>query len=1147
MFTIDLQKNLARGIQLLTALSCVLFLIACNASSEDSLAQLEEEEKAKISRQEAREEYSRQLAREREEREKQDLGSEKFEGGNSGGVSGPSKALDQLGGLEVREAAWIVNAFTLNELGIDPAFSIVSNATISTFKNDVPDELKDKIKNSLKFTEDGAELVADDNFNLLVMYKKKVDETTSTFGILPRQSLKVKEDEVEFELLKDTVAQAFLTNTFYTQLEEKVIKAPLISRLDQLNLDPGTWVRNIATKSRKGKLHFSGSLIQFQPQQCMVILDKDQQPPFELFQITGGSADFLYSALDDDLYYAKFICRDRNFETTDFSGWSNGISAKGNLPPSLPNFDTLKAKEGKIITLQINGTDPEGRSLTYACISPCPEGLSVDSDSGELSWTPTYLQSGDYTFWIEASDGELQVRNPISIEVENTDLIPSPVAIDELSAFATTAISFQIRISNPDEDEISFACSQNCPGNLSIDSSSGQVDWIPSQSQAGEQTITFAVSDGKNSVDVPIDFSIYPTIDLEPIIAVENQQITNQLNSQHNASHNLVYSCLLNCTSGLEVVETDGGLSWKPKYDQSGSWNITFRVSKGNISDEKTVNFNIVDVPSERILDLPNDYAGVDLFSVSNIHIVEDQLYAFDSNDGLIPSRMIGDTLSADNAGILDEVTGVLDSFRLGSYLYALTIQPASPIVSIDTRFARRPTVSATLLGFSGGEVATAWVYESEENLAYVAAGKKLYLADLSDPTNLQHVGTPLELANNLLDIERVEDTLYLLTDTGKVEIISIENPLTPSIISGTEEFYTNDLSIQTNGKAIIGIAPVLPQVTLYDAQNLEHSYSISGSYRYSGSVKDWNKAIFQDPFLYSFKNNSNEFFVLNLQDISSPVLAAEVETSAPNNGIKISGDTLYTYGPSGMSLFKKVPGTEKPCEGSMALQLTQDEDKLSINSASLIASLTDEFSMLVSFYWTEETSDFNTDHGAAAQEANLIYQQDRFHLKHNSTNQKIVLNIETSTGQISLESNASILSHQWFWILVTIDTSQARIYINGQLDNSETVNEALNTSTDEIELGSALPGKVAPPIRMQHLAFWNKALGADEVEQLLQDSYGYLDLQTNASNYVSSEDLLAWFPLESETASKFADQVANFQADFTTSTDPSFVCRRKN
>ncbi|MFB6099637.1 MAG: putative Ig domain-containing protein, partial [Candidatus Nanohalobium sp.] len=107
-------------------------------------------------------------------------------------------------------------------------------------------------------------------------------------------------------------------------------------------------------------------------------------------------------------------------EVTDNEGATSSASVKvnvtGNSAPYFTSDPAVTGEVGKAYSYDAEATDPDGNALSYS-LNQSPSGMSIDSDSGKVSWTPS--SSGTYDVEIVVSDGEASVSQSYSIDVQS--------------------------------------------------------------------------------------------------------------------------------------------------------------------------------------------------------------------------------------------------------------------------------------------------------------------------------------------------------------------------------------------------------------------------------------------------------------------------------------------------------------------------------------------------------------------------------------------------------------------------------------------------------------------------------------------------------------------------------------------------------
>lgn len=81
-----------------------------------------------------------------------------------------------------------------------------------------------------------------------------------------------------------------------------------------------------------------------------------------------------------------------------------------------PDPDFLLAEVGTLYTYDVNATDPDGDILTYS-LDVNPSGMTIDSATGVIDWTPNSAQIGDNPVTVKVSDGALDITQSFTIEV----------------------------------------------------------------------------------------------------------------------------------------------------------------------------------------------------------------------------------------------------------------------------------------------------------------------------------------------------------------------------------------------------------------------------------------------------------------------------------------------------------------------------------------------------------------------------------------------------------------------------------------------------------------------------------------------------------------------------------------------------------
>ena len=111
-----------------------------------------------------------------------------------------------------------------------------------------------------------------------------------------------------------------------------------------------------------------------------------------------------------------------------------------NQAPTITSTSITTATVAEAYAYNVNATDPDGDTLTYS-LTTKPTGMTINSATGVISWTPTSTQLGNHSVTVAVSDGALSDTQSFIIIVSKAPIIPSPtppVAVVPVSTITVT-------------------------------------------------------------------------------------------------------------------------------------------------------------------------------------------------------------------------------------------------------------------------------------------------------------------------------------------------------------------------------------------------------------------------------------------------------------------------------------------------------------------------------------------------------------------------------------------------------------------------------------------------------------------------------------------------------------------------------------
>lgn len=260
------------------------------------------------------------------------------------------------------------------------------------------------------------------------------------------------------------------------------------------------------------------------------------------------------------------------------------------------------ATVGVLYTYDVNATDPNEDILTYSLITK-PSGMTINSITGLIGWTPTSIQIGSNLVTVNVSDEALDVIQSFTIVVSEPSLVnQAPIIYSTPITIAIVGIAYiyNVTATDPDNDTLTYSLT-TYPNGMTINPVNGLIWWIPTSAQVGSNSITVIVSDGalSDTQSFAITVSTSPTpppVNSAPnITSIPNLNATvgvlyvYEVKATDPDGDTLTYSILTAKPGDMDINSSTGKITWTPTA--KGNYDVTVKVSDGKLSD--TQNFTI--------------------------------------------------------------------------------------------------------------------------------------------------------------------------------------------------------------------------------------------------------------------------------------------------------------------------------------------------------------------------------------------------------------------------------------------------------------------------------------------------------------------------------------------------------------------------
>jgi len=268
-------------------------------------------------------------------------------------------------------------------------------------------------------------------------------------------------------------------------------------------------------------------------------------------------------------------------------------SESGNDPPTIAAIPDLTAQVARPLMYAVDADDPDGDALKYY-LAEYPDGMSINSDTGVITWLPVPGQDDEqyqpYTVSLLVSDrhgGE----DPETFEVT---VLPQEIVVNEqpeiTSTEVTSAVARQVYLypvtaEDADADKLTFALAV-APEGAGIDPDTGHIVWFPGDEDVGWHPFGVTVEDGRGGADSQFYWvevtteNEPPAITSQPVgpAALDELWTYQVVASDPNGdalTHHLDQASLDRDMS----ISTGGLVSWTP--EEVGAYRVEILVSDG--------------------------------------------------------------------------------------------------------------------------------------------------------------------------------------------------------------------------------------------------------------------------------------------------------------------------------------------------------------------------------------------------------------------------------------------------------------------------------------------------------------------------------------------------------------------------------------
>jgi hypothetical protein len=175
----------------------------------------------------------------------------------------------------------------------------------------------------------------------------------------------------------------------------------------------------------------------------------------------------------------------------------------GNQPPTIEPIPPQSLTEGETLYTHIVAYDPDEISISVTVDSLPVNAQFIDSGNGRgvIVFTPGYLQSGEYTVYVRATDGTFTFYATFTITVIEAGNQPPLITntVNSYSIVENQTLYFNVFVVDPDSSGKPNQWATNLPPGATFIVNDtlyrGAFSWTPSYYDSGQYTVNFFASD----------------------------------------------------------------------------------------------------------------------------------------------------------------------------------------------------------------------------------------------------------------------------------------------------------------------------------------------------------------------------------------------------------------------------------------------------------------------------------------------------------------------------------------------------------------------------------------------------------------------------------------------------------------------------
>jgi gliding motility-associated-like protein len=188
------------------------------------------------------------------------------------------------------------------------------------------------------------------------------------------------------------------------------------------------------------------------------------------------------------------------------------VVVNANDAPVITSTPVVLIDEDALYTYTVAASDADLSDMLTFTAPLLPSWLTFNSETGELSGTPANEAVGTHTVTLRVSDGNENIDQTFTIEVNNINDAPVVTSPEVAEAKENSKYSYTIQAADADASSPLTYSTSALPSWLTFNPETGVLEGTPTNADAGTYEVTVIVSDGVTSTEQVITIVVAPNI-----------------------------------------------------------------------------------------------------------------------------------------------------------------------------------------------------------------------------------------------------------------------------------------------------------------------------------------------------------------------------------------------------------------------------------------------------------------------------------------------------------------------------------------------------------------------------------------------------------------------------------------------------------